>query len=371
MRTCHSRGLGVAIVGALALAGCGEDAGVVVRSAKEVAVLEQSSLIAGRDGGASGLLWGRSVWAYGDTVLTAEDEVGSSWHHNSFSFTSDLDASDGITGFAERPDATGAPLHLVAPTAEEEAFNAAHRGDPCAETPCGARWAAWPGRPVFDEERNRAIIPYGLVYAEPGAWNFHGVGQSFALWSDFEALPERPIADPAAEHPTLVFHEGEPGYGIAPVIADGALHVFACEGNDKACTLARAPLDRLLERAAWQYWDGGGWSSDMGQAEALFDGAPIMVVDHNPHLGRWTAIYSQPLVNEVVIRTAPALTGPWSDATTLFTADRKTSEGWVYDAAVHPEYSQDNGRILQVSFSRPTGQGWFGAEIALVQVELE
>jgi hypothetical protein len=361
------------VLGAAAASACEDPADATVASAEEVFVLEQSDAIQGRDGGGSGVVWdGWSVWAYGDTVLDVPDVEGETWHHNSFSMTEDLDASDGITGFEEPLDAVGAPGYFVAPTPEEADFNAAHRGDACQE-PCGARWAVWPGEPVFDEARSRALVFYGLIYAEPGDFNFHGVGESIAIWSSLDEAPARPEVTPGAEHPTLLFSEGEPAYGLGATILDDALHSFACggEGFDSPCTLARVPLDDALERDAWEYWDGDGWSGDLASAEPLFDGAPIMTVSFNAHLDRWTALYSDPGSNDVVLRTAAALTGPWSGELRLFTADRGTDEGWTYDANAHAEYEEDDGRVLYVSFSRPTGEGWFGAELGVVRVELE
>jgi len=358
---------------AFTITGCADPAGVSVRSSEEVAVLPQNAIITGRDGGQSGVVFGRSVWAYGDTVLTAPDESGTNWHHNSFSFTSDFNGSDGIDGFSEPVDTAGAPLYLVPPTDDEETFNVAHRGDDCAEKPCNARFGAWPGQPVFDETNQRAIIPYGLIYAEPGDFNFHGVGYGFALWNDFDALPERPIVAKGTPHPTLLFGEDEPNYGIAPVLRDELFYAFSCEGDGfvKPCTLGRVPSDKLQERSAWTYWDGDAFTSERDDAEELFDGADIMTVHFNAHVGRWMVIYSEPGTNNAIVRTAPEIWGPYSDAAKLFTGDRKTADGWIYDMAAHPEFSEEDGRILYVSFSRPKGMAWFAAEIAVVRVELE
>lgn len=353
--------------------GCGEGADATVASAKEVFVLPQSASIAGRDGGLSGLCFGHSVWAFGDTVLTLEDEQGSTWHHNSFSFTDDLIARDGISGFGEPTDSKGAPRYLIAPTEDEAQFNQAHQGDPCQEMPCGARFAAWPGNPVFDGQNNRAFIPYGLIYAEPGDFNFKGVGQSIAIWNSFDSMPERPVIHPDWEHPTLLFKEGEPSYGLGAVISEGQLYSFDCplDGFSRPCTLARVALDKALDRSAWQFWNGSTWTSDMHDTEVVFDGAPIMTVSYNAYLQRWTVIYSDNLSNDVCIRTAEALTGPWSDELVLFVADRKQGDGTVYDASPHPEMAEDNGRVLYISHSRPTGTGWFDAELAVWRVELE
>ena len=341
---------------------------VKVVEAHEVEVLPQSPLIIGRDGGDSALLWGHSVWAFGDTVLSVPDVDGVTWHHNSFTASDDLDGEDGVTWLPERLDGAGAPRYLIAPTAEEEAFNAAHRGDPCAEPPCGARWAAWPGAPVFDEARSRALIPYGLIYAEPGDFNFHGVGQSFAVWTDYAALPERPVVDPAQDHPTLLFLENEPGYGDGgSAIVGDALYAFACRPN---CKLGKVPLDHVFERAAWTYWDGAAWSAQIGDARALFD-APYARVGYNDYLRRWTAVYAEDLSDHVVMRTAPDLTGPWSAPAGLFTADRKGTGGWTYDAYPHAEYAGEGGRVQFVSFTRSNGQGWFGSELVWVRVLIE
>jgi hypothetical protein len=351
----------------LALAGCGGPEGPFVASAKEIGVVEKSTWIEGRDGGESGLAWGKSVWAYGDTVLTGPDAAGTNWHHNSFAVTDDRDASDGITGFVSPVDSAGAPRYLIAPTADEQAFNDAHAGDDCAEKPCGARWAVWPGRPMFDAARDRALIPYGLIYAEPGDFNFRGVGQSFATWKSLDEVPERPIVDASAEHPDLLFHEGEPGWSTLVVEGDD-LFIFACNGDlSKPCRLARVPLDKALDRSAFRYFDGSRWSARLEDAATLFDGAPILSISHCDHLGAWLVVYAPPFDHRIVARTAPELTGPWSDEATLYVTPEEHS---AYDAVHHAEDEEDGGRVQYITYSRPTG-GWFGSEFALVRVELK
>ena len=351
-----------------------------LESAVELEVMEQAPEIAGRDGGYSALLWGHSVWNFGDTVLSVPDVDGETWHHNSWSVTDDLDAADGLTGFSETLDAAGAPAYFIAPTPEEEAFNGAHRGDDCLETPCGARWAVWPMQPVFDSARSRALIFYELVYAEPGDFNFHTEGIGVAVWDRLGEPTQRPEATPGHEHPTLLFFSrelGEPDFGLGSQILNegGAdmLYTFGQrqDGLEHPCVLGRVPVTEVLDRGAWTYWDGEGWSPDLGDARRVFNGSPILTVEWNDYLGRWLAVYSQPADNQVAMRTAPALTGPWSGARLLFTADRKTSEGWVYDAIQHAELAADGGKVIYVSHSRPTGEGWFDAELALWQVVFE
>lgn len=344
--------------------------GPAVRSAEEIGVVEQSELIQGRDGGQSAALFGRSVWAYGDTVLNVEDEEGRNWHHNSVSWTEDEDASDGLTGFVEPLDGAGAPAYLMAPTEEEAAFNDAHWDDGDCEEPCGARYAIWPGSPVWDEARQRALLFYGLIYAEPGALNFEGLGESIAIWEDPDAAPVRPEIGRIDGHPDLMWgpDEGELGNGSA--IEDDMLYTFSCpqKGLGRPCALARAPLGEVQDPDAWRWWSGKGWSRSMKDAGKLFEGAPIMSVSYNSYLQSWLVIYSPPLSRDIQARTSPELTGPWSKESCIY---RVSGEDAPYDATHHEELSQEDGRVEYVTWSRSTGEGWFGAEFALLRVEFE
>jgi hypothetical protein len=97
------------------LAGCfvAEPGLVTVVEAREVGALEQSAKIQGRDGGGSAVVWDRTVFIFGDTVLNVPDVEGETWHHNSFSSTLDSDASDGIGPLSEPLDEAGAPRNLI------------------------------------------------------------------------------------------------------------------------------------------------------------------------------------------------------------------------------------------------------------------
>ena len=94
-----------------------------------------------------------------------------------------------------------------------------------------------------------------------------------------------------------------------------------------------------------------------------------MSVEWNDHLERWTAVYSDPASNCVVLRTSPELTGPWSSEAHLFDAVAGHEQPWVYDAVLHPEYAEDDGRIQYISHSRLTGEGFLEAELRTWRVE--
>ncbi len=357
----------VLVIGLL-LAGCAGEPGPEVVSASEISTVEQNAAIEGRDGGASAVAFGRSVWIYGDTVITVADDHGHNWHHNSISWTSDLDARDGITGFTEPLEDSGAPRHFIPPSPTELEFNLAHYGDDCAEQPCGARWAIWPGHPVWDAANERALVSYTLIYAEPGDFNFHSVGASFAIWDELGTPPQRPVVDPTAEHPDLLWLEGEPGFGVGSLIDGDYLYSFSCDepGGGHPCKLARVLLTEVTVRSAWDYFDGEGWSPDLADARTLFEAAPIMSCAFNSHLNQWMVVYTPPFDHEIVARTASELTGPWSAPSVLYVAPE---EDPPYDALWHPEYDLEGGKTIYVTYSRHTS-GWFGAEFPLVEINL-
>src|SRR5208337_4405695 len=174
--------LGLIAVFLLALLSCnsnpGPPAAVTVTSVTDLGPIPTNPDILGRDGAFSALFQGYSVWVYGDTFLASPNADGRGLISDTWSFTTDLTAQDGISGFQERLDSAGAPSMVLEETPAEYAFNQAHNGDPCQVAPCGARWALWPSTVVIDPSSCNALVLYGIVYALPGAFNFSGLGSS-------------------------------------------------------------------------------------------------------------------------------------------------------------------------------------------------
>lgn len=351
--------------------GCRPDPGVVVLGTRDLGPLETTDAVRARDGGYSERFGDRTVWLYGDSILSLEGEDGEAWRDNTWSWSTDLDASDGVTGFDEPVDGLGAPVEFFPETAEEAVFNEAHKGDDC-EDPCGARRILWPMDAVYDAERDRVLVFYDKIYGEPGEWNFYSIGYGVAVWEAFDEPPSRPEVAPGTEEPTLLFTSEGDNFGAAALAVDDWLYAYACAsqgGFGKPCRVGRVPLADVLDRAAWHFWDGDAWVDDPDDGVTIFEGNSQLTVHHNPHLDAYLAVHVDGMTDDLVLRTAPAPEGPWSAQEFAFTAEPDQGDGFVYCGLGHEELAGDGGRLEYVSYYRGTGD-WTG-EIRLVEVEID
>ena len=363
----------LAVLATLSCGSSGPPASLSVVQVTDLGLIATNSKILGRDGGYSGVFNGNSVWDYGDTFLANPNADGETLISDSWAFTSNLSASGGITGFQERDDATGAPAMLLSYTASEVAFNAAHQGNPCQQQPCGARWALWPGSIVADPPRNRALVFYQLVSAQPGSFNFGAVGYSVAIWQDFSSQPQRPTIHAAADHPDLLFGQNDPSFGVAAFANGDTLYAYGCNSGslDVPCVLGKVTLENVLDLNSWSFYSGNGnWSSNKSDAVPVLHAAPIMNVSWNDYLKSYVAVYNPPFSSQVVMRTSPKPEGPWSATVNAFDALAPTNSGSaVHDAQAHPEFNGNGGQTMYVTYSHSTGA--FTSELHLLSVQLK
>jgi hypothetical protein len=299
----------------------------------------------GRDGGYSAEFQGKSIWLFSDTFLAKPNALGRTLISESWSWTTDIHSLQ-----------DSAAMFLPETPAETQ-FNQAHLHTD------GQRWALWLAAIVPDTARNRALIFYSVVHAAPGNFNFYSTGVSVASWAGFGSTPVRP--------PGLLFEQNEPGFGAAALMDSGLLYVYGCgtSSSSKPCPLGRVDPAHAPDRTAWTYYAGGGrWSSNLSDAISVFSGADILNVSWNAYLGQYVAIYSEPVSDDVMIRSAPRPEGPWSGEQRIFTARAPSGGGWIYDALPHPEFNLGGGKTMYVSYSRGTGE--FSSEVRVVAVTL-
>ena len=346
---------------------------IKIKAAKDLGVISPPRTVKGRDGGYSVWFNNHSVWIFGDTLFKANNNQSVDFQSNSYSWTSDRDASDGIGPFYQPYDTHNRPALLLPFTDAEKAFNVVHAKDDCTVAPCGTRWALWPGAIVADTINNRMLLFYEKLYIGPGELNYTISGYGIAPWNNFEAPSQRIELNPGHEYPTLIFGPDEPGFGDAAVIIDRMLYVYGCslDGVRIPCRIARVDLDRVFDKKHWETWtDDGSWNTNLLKSKPVFNGNEILSVSYNPYIDRFIAVYSQPMSTSVMLRTAERPEGPWSDPVELFKALAPENKiGWIYDALEHAEYSQENGRILYITYSRQTAPTAFEFRLVSVQIE--
>jgi hypothetical protein len=365
----------------LGLQGCGSSSSPSSGLPPALSVVQATDLgpiptnpdILGRDGGYSALFQGYSVWLYGDTFLAKPNYQARMLLSDTWSFTADLNVQAGITGFQERLDSVGAPTMILPETPAEQSFNQSHNGNNCQTPPCGDRWALWPSAIVVNPADDSALIFYMVVSAQPGNFNFQGMGTSVATWQNIQQQPQRPTLNPpiVPGHPDLLFTQNEPGFGSAAFISDGMLYAYGCDYNS-GCKLGKVAPANAQVRSAWSFYAGSGnWSTQIGDAVTVFNDANILSISWNTFLQCYVAVYSPPFSQNVVIRNSANPEGPWSSEVVAFVAMQPApGNGNVYDALAHAEYDANGGQTIYVSYSRATPAP-FSSEVRLVAVTLQ
>ena len=157
-----------------------------------------------------------------------------------------------------------------------------------------------------------------LHYMSVRTWGEHGhwvVGHSGIAYSD---------DDGGSWHqPAEAVWPRDSGFEqVAFVLEDGILYTFGIgEGRWSGVRLRRVEPGRILEQDAYQFWDGSAWV-DEADAAAPIVPAPAgeLSVAWSEHHRRWLMMYLHPEKKAVVLRTAPRLTGPWSEDRVVVTA---------------------------------------------------
>jgi hypothetical protein len=314
---------------------CGDAPASGPASAPELGALGHPAVVTARDGGASAAIKSKTLWLFSDTLMTVMGSDGFSYRSATAGW------GDGPSlALTEPLDAAGAPFQLLPYTDAELAYNRA--GGP------NERFAMWPGSAVASGEA--ALIFYSYLKVHPGDLNYEGLGVGVASLAFGETV--------ATRQPDLLFMPSEPGFAMGALVADGFVHLYACDpvaGElDSACRVARAPVAQATMRAAWSVWDGSIWNADLTTGQPVLHGAPgELSVSWNAQRGAYLAVHSVIFSDAVVFHTAPHPEGPWTAAKPLFVGARHAGTN-NYAAREHPELVAADGRLF-VTYAHPLG----------------
>lgn len=261
--------------------------------------------------------------AFGDTFGCCPPKNGGAggddWRNNVLAYTSDRDVSDGISFDGMITDENGEARQVVKKRKEDVTAIPTY------------------GIGIGD----RLYLHYMAVkeWGPPGEWTLNRSGWAYS--DDGGETWERPAE---------ATWEGDTNFGQAALVEhEGYVYVFGIHGGRfGGVALARVPSDQVLDMAAYTYWDGSDWASDIEAAVEIVP-APVgeLSVAWNEYLGRWIMTYLQEFDRAIVLREAPALTGPWSDRHELVSGDDYPS---LYGAYLHPWFS--DGETIYFNMSQ-------------------
>jgi hypothetical protein len=113
--------------------------------------------------------------------------------------------------------------------------------------------------------------------------------------------------------------------------------------------VVRASQKDPSDPGRWEFYSHGAWTKDFFKTTPIFSGAGAEgSVSWQPYLKRFVFIYSDGIWGSILMRTADAPEGPWSNPVKLYQCpDMKMSPHvFCYAAKGHPELSANNELLI-------------------------
>ncbi len=120
-------------------------------------------------------------------------------------------------------------------------------------------------------------------------------------------------------------------------------------GAPNGLVLARVPERKLADFSQWQFLANGVWQDDCRKVTPLFSNVGSEYsVSWLPGRKQYTAVYSEGIWGKIMVRLAPALTGPWGSPIEVFRCPEMdwASKAFCYAAKAHPELATAPDELL-------------------------
>jgi len=232
-------------------------------------------------------------------------------------------------------------------------------GSPAAFFPDRGEHFYWPGHGIRLDEGPLVIFLYAIVATPGKGLGFEPVGYAIAVIANADEPLQawRPrIKDAKADTfdavPATAVVQAN-GYVVAVAIRQEGTHAGA---------LVRYPADALargdLTKAEWWAGDARGWVpasmlGEDGPAIVLDDAGSECSVHWDTRTGSFIHVTSYGFgATEIGMRTAPALTGPWSSPAIVYRPPESDApRPFVYAAKAHPELVGPDPADLVITYA--------------------
>lgn len=283
----------------------------------------------------------RTLWLFGDSLVArsaANVRREAVMPHNTVALERGLELQGAEISFHWRRDLLGRPSSFFPDQ--------------------GTRYF-WPGHGLRFENGPLVIFLFGIVSTPGKGLGFDGAGYAIAVIDD----PDAPLDEwkpRIADGPALPF-DAMP----STAVARSGEHVVALatrQSGTHAGALVRYRVESLaqgdLSGAEWWCGEDRGWVPTgsvgaEGPAFVIDDAGSECSLHWDERVKSWVHVASYGFgATTIGLRTAPAITGPWSAPTTIYRppeSDRPTP--FVYAAKAHPEIEGPSPDDLVITYA--------------------
>jgi hypothetical protein len=274
------------------------------------------------------------LMAFGDTFGYCKVK-GQQWRYNTLFRSSDRDLSHGIHIADGIPNDRYSGSPVWATSLSKQVVNTIHKA--AHETGIIPTAGISIGRTQY--------MSYMSIrqWGRDGEWstNYSAIARSNDNGQNWGIFPTSIRTASADAIPGAGFTPGNENFQMGAFMKgnDGYLYQFGTpSGRGGAAFLSRVPPGQLPDLTKYQYWngEGKGWvQMDPGAATPIFPG-PVgeMSAQYNDYLKQYLVLYTNGGSNDVVARTAPTPTGPWSPEQPLVSSF--SMPGGIYAPMIHP-----------------------------------
>jgi hypothetical protein len=197
----------------------------------------------------------------------------------------------------------------------------------------------WVGDMTVESDRLRVFV-MEFIRTGPGIFDFEWIGNAIASF----LLP-----DLALENVVPTHSENNVMYGAALLEQGGYTYIYGTEdvsGTEKYLHIARATSGNLL--GSWEFYTGTSWSPDPTASARLLKGVGngFGVVKAGNQFRLFTMDTLIAFSDELVMYSASSPAGPFGRRTHIYSTPESQQGLITYDAHVHPEFTDANGRLL-------------------------
>ncbi|MEJ6393471.1 DUF4185 domain-containing protein [Gymnodinialimonas sp. 2305UL16-5] len=206
----------------------------------------------------------------------------------------------------------------------------------------GIEWTVIPTNAI--SAAGQMVMHYMSVrmWGEDDRWY---VRRSGLAWSDDEGQTW-------TRSQTAVWPAGTGFEQVAYLEEGGMIYVFGIpQGRFGAVKLGRVAPGEMFDPAAYEYWDGASWVPNIhAAADVVPPAVGELSVTWSAAHQRFLMMYYEPTLRAIVLRSASALTGPWSDMQVV--ADSRDYPG-LYAPYIVPSADIDGELYFTMSRWRP------------------